>query len=372
MTRIQYRLEAFNAEQAKAYALVAMVTEATVASTLYNINRDGSVNANFKGAGIAKANSSGSNFTFYVDGESYLFNNRGASISMESSGLKLMLAYVIEDINPSGNAATGTNTGSTEKDENGNIINKGITYGEKTIVIDSMNARDQFATEILNSILQKIDVDPAYLSNSARSHYCQVAYDWAANMMTASANARGTFRDKTETKDSAKQEAVGDLSNTTDKLLNNMIVALERNDIKTTVDGVDVYSQRMTLDNMNTLVNKITEVNTVVTALKDNITNAMTNMQSVQTQMIGCLNNIVSQLALINTSIQGFTSNMNTRMNAINSNVSSARNEISDIQDDVNTANTNINSIKTTVNTVNTNLNTVKSDVGIIKQNTTP
>ena len=212
MARTQYQVVTFNQEQAKAYSLVAMVkTDVSSGTVLYNINETGTVNTDLKGVGIAKYKSSSNRFEFWYNGQSYTFNITGASADAASEGYKLLMARIIEDVNPSGNAITGTNTGSTQRDQYGQISDGGITYEKRVIAIDSQNARDQFATEILNSILQKLDLDPSSLDSSARSYYCQVAYDWAANMMTAAANARGTFTDATETSASAKQEAIGSL-----------------------------------------------------------------------------------------------------------------------------------------------------------------
>ena len=373
MARIQYQVTTFNSDLAKAYSLVAMVNvDITSSTVLYNLDEQGVANPDFKGAGIAKYKSSNGRFEFWNDGTTYLFSTSGESSDAASIGFKLMMAKVLEDVNPSGNAATGTNTGSTQRDQYGNIIDGGVTYGNRTIVIDYQNARDQFATEILNSLLQKLDVDPANLDSSTRSHYCQVAYDWAANMMTAAANARGTFTDATETSASARQEAIGSLENTTDKLLNNLIVALERTDEKTIVEGQEVYSKKVSLPDIQSLVDQVAASTTAITALKDNVTNAMTNMQTVMTQQLAAYNQMVTQLALIASNLQGFTQDMNTDMENINNNVSATRGDVGTVSTNVNSIKSTVNTTNSTVDTIKSNLDVVKSDVAIIKQNTTP
>ena len=372
MARIQYQVTTFVQDSAKAGSLVAMVSKTIETGTvLYNINESGVANNDFKGSGIAKFKSSTNKFEFWCNGQTFIFNTSGASTD-STSNYKLMMATVIEDVNPSGNAVTGTNTGSTTRDQYGNISKGGITYGTRTIMIDSQNARDQFATEILNSILQNLDIDPTTLDSSARSHYCQVAYDWAANMMTAAANARGTFDDKTETPDSAKQESIGTLETTSDKLLNNLIVALERTDEKKIVEGQEVYSKKVSLPDMQSMVDQMVAANTAITALKDNVTNAMTNMQSVMVQHLGAFNQMVTQLALVASNLQGFTQSMNTNMQNINNNVSATRGDVNSMQSDISGISTTVNSVNTTTNTIKNNLDVVKSDVAIIKQNTTP
>lgn len=373
MARTQYQVTTFNQDLAKAYSLVAMVkTEVTSSTVLYNIDEHGTPNPNFKGAGITKYKSSNGRFEFWYDGTTYLFSTNGEASDAASAGYKLMMAKVLENVNPSGNAATGTNSGSTERDQYGNIIDTGVTYGTKTILIDYQNARDQFATEILNSILQKLEVDPANLDSSTRSHYCQVAYDWAANMMTAAANARGTFTDATETSASARQEAIGSLENTTDKLLNNLIVALERTDVQTVVDGQTTYAKKVSLPDLQSIVTQMIAETSAITALKDNVTNAMTNMQTVMTQQLAAYNQMVTQLSLIVSSLQGFTQSMDTDMTNINNNVSATRTDVGAIQTGVTGINTTVNTINSTTGIIKNNLDVVKSDVAIIKQNTTP
>lgn len=373
MARIQYQVTSFNAEQAKAYSLVAMVkNDVTTGTILYNIDEQGSANPNFKGSGIARYKSNNGIFEFSYGGLTYTFSTSGASSGSASAGYKLMMAKVLENVNPSGNAITGTNTGSTQRDQYGQISDGGITYEERVIAIDSQNARDQFATEILNSILQKLDVDPSSLNSSARSYYCQVAYDWAANMMTAAANARGTFTDATETSASARQEAIGSLESNTDKLLNNLIVALERTDEKRVEDGKEVYSKKVTLPDLQDMLDKMDAMSTSITALKDNVTNAMTNMQRVMEQQLAQYVAMVAQLTLMVSSLQGFTQNMNTNMQNINNNVTATRGDVAAIGTEMDDLSTSVSSISSTTNTIKNNLDVVKSDVAVIKINTTP
>jgi septation ring formation regulator EzrA len=191
-------------------------------------------------------------------------------------------------------------------------------------------------------------------------------------MMTAAANARGTLTDETESSASARQEAIGSLESNTDKLLNNLIVALERTDEVKTEAGKEVYSKKVTLPDIQGLLDKMDVLNTSITALKDNVTNAMTNMQSVMTQQVAAYNQVATQLGLINSSLQGFTQNVNTRLANIDQGVSAARTDVSGVQNGVNTANTTLTTVNSTTGIIKNNLDSVKSDVAIIKQNTTP
>lgn len=373
IARTLYQLSKFDSSKARAYSLVAMVS-ASIADTaqIYNMDSNGVWNNSFRGAGICRMKSSGSTFEFTVNGNTYLFNSSGESADSASYGFKLTMATIVESVGTSGNAATGTQHGSTTRGTDGSIVDGGITYEQKTIAIDSLNARDHFAIEALNSILAKMDEDPTQLSDDAVSHYCQQAYRYAAYMMTASANARGTFEDQTATTSDAKKEAVGTLDSNTDKLINNLIVTLERIQSKNTVEGNEVYSQRIDFNGLDSVIAKLEANNTMLEALKDNVTNAMTNMQQVMTQHLGAFNQIVAKLDLIASNILSFTASMSASFQMVNDNVSSVKTDLSSVDDDVNNMVNEVNALKGTANTVKNNLDTVKSDVAVIKQNTTP
>ncbi len=237
IARTKYQLSKFDSNKAKTYSLVAMV-KTTVSDTaiIENMNSSSVWNSDFKGAGVCKLRSN-SGFEFTVEGQTYLFNSNGESAGTTSVDYKLAMASIIETVGSSGNAATGTQHGSTTRGADGSIVDNGVTYEQKTLAIDSLNARDQFAVEALNSIIAKMEQDPTTLSDAAISHYCQQAYRYAAYMMTASANARGTFEDQTASTADAKKEAIGSLDSNTDKLINNLIVTLDRVQSKATVDG---------------------------------------------------------------------------------------------------------------------------------------
>ncbi len=374
MARTQYSLTAFDENKAKDGSLCVMVVDSyTVPGTIYNYTSTPGDNAsNFKGAGIAKAKTTGGKFDFTVNGMTYTFTNSGVPASSEAAGWKLVIGKIVESVNPSGNAATGTQHGSTTRGADGSIVDEGITYEQKTIAIDAVNARDQFAMEALNSIINKMEADPTTLSNDAVSHYCQQAYRYAAYMMTASANARGTFKDDTATASDAKKEAIGSLDSNSDKLINNLIVALERIQTKKTVDGQEVYAQRIDFNSLDDILEKMETANVALTALKDNITNAMTNMQQVMTQHLGAFNQMIAKFDLINSSIQAYTQAMNANFTTVNDNVTSLKSDLSSIDEDVNSMVNEVTDLKGTTNTINTNVSSIKDDVAIIKQNTTP
>lgn len=374
MIRTQYSLTTFDQSKAQSGSLCVMVSAGlNIPSTIYNFNNTpGDNNSLFKGAGIAKYRTNGSKFEFAIDGVSYLFTSSGSASSEETGGWKLVMGKIIETVSTSGNATTGTNTGHATRGSDGSITQGATTYGDRTITIDSVNARDQFAMEALNSIILKMEYEPTSLNDDTISHLCQQAYRYAACMMTASANARGTFKDETEKTTDASAAAVGELETNTDKLLNNLIVALERTQNKITENNKDIYSQRVDFKGLDDIVSRMEDNNIVITALKDNVTNAMTNMQQVMTQQLGAFNQIVAKLDLINSSIQSFTQNMNDRFQGVNSNISSIGTKVDSMQNTTSDIDTKFTSLQAKTNTIDTNVKAVKDDVQVIKINTTP
>lgn len=233
MAKTTYSLTAFNRDKAKGYSLVVMCKSDYSASEINNYDE------NFKGAGIAKYQSVSGKFEFSTNGEIFAFNQYGVSADAPSTGWKLVMANIIEEIYTSGNTAKASEQGSFTRSQDGTIGDVTVADADKNILIDSLAPRDQFAVRILESIINKMEENPTEISSSAISHYCQSAYQWAANMMTAAANARAVFTDQTKT-DVTTPAEVGTLENNTEKLLNNIIAALERTD-ETSSSTVPAY-----------------------------------------------------------------------------------------------------------------------------------
>lgn len=154
-------------------------------------------------------------------------------------------------------ATTPTNRDKVISDTEIKYIVDGETTesNTSTIQVDSLNARDEFATQVLNGMLNKLP-SPAGLSDNEMNYYCNAAYQWAANMMAASARARSF--DKDNTSSSASMEQTTALESNTEKLLHNLVVAtgeikssLQRTDEATTTGSGDnqttSYAERVTL-----------------------------------------------------------------------------------------------------------------------------
>lgn len=204
-------------------------------------------NGGIVGTGIPKMKGS-DNITVTIDGESYSFDSNGNPLSSnaKSKGYSLNMAESQMKANNTGTIG-GTKKAFTRSvnPETGEVTYTPSEILDKTyeITIESLNARDQFAIQALHGILNKIP-DPSTLSKDEITYYCEAAYQWASYMMTESSKARSVI-DDSESSSNTKTETVGYLESNTEKLLNNIVAAIERNDIKETVDGKEIFSDRI-------------------------------------------------------------------------------------------------------------------------------
>ena len=248
MAQVKYTLFTFNASAAASGKLCVMVNSAygTVtsgSSTIANIEDSyqgatTDLHSNcYGGAGICRV--TGSNeYTLRVNGINYTFNYAGLPAnaaartapnvgSSTGNSWRLYLGENQATIVDAGVDVIGTTSGEITR---GSYDPDAVEYGDPTnVVVDNMSPRDQFAAQALRGMMSHIE-DPSSLSNSEMQLYCDAAYQWAANMMTAAANSRVAVSDSTASS-TAEATEVGTLDNNTEKLLNNIIVALERTDL---------------------------------------------------------------------------------------------------------------------------------------------
>ena len=249
MAKQTYILKPFESSKASSGALCVMVKN-EVSDKITNINSDGTINPNFMGAGICTQGNGG--FTMMINGVVYQFNSKGEGLHpLSIRSCKLMLGEIETTINTSGNAATSNTTTIVTRGQDGSTTTK-VDYSKTNdVIIDSLNARDEFAVYVLKQLLSSVP-NPSALSNNEMNFFCNRAYQWAANMMEASANARGSFTQEASTTTGTPSNATtradvsaDSLSSNTEKLLNNIVSALERTDYAETVSGKTVYSERV-------------------------------------------------------------------------------------------------------------------------------
>lgn len=249
MAKQTYILKPFEHSKASSGALCIMVKNG-VSDRITNINSDGTANSNFMGAGICTQGNE--RFTMMINGVVYQFNSKGEGLyPLSIRSWKLMLGEVETTINTSGNAATSNTTTIVTRGQDGSTTTK-VDYSKiNDVIIDSLNARDEFAVNVLKQLLSNIP-NPSAISNNEMNFFCNRAYQWAANMMEASANARGTFTQEASSTTgipsniTTRADISSDsLSSNTEKLLNNIVSALERTDYAETISDKIVYSERV-------------------------------------------------------------------------------------------------------------------------------
>lgn len=249
MAKQTYILKPFESSKASSGVLCVMVKNG-VSDKITNINSDGTANSNFMGAGICTQGNGG--FTMMINGVVYQFNSKGEGLHpLSIRTWKLMLGEIEATINTSGNAATSNTTTIVTRGQDGSTTTK-VDYSKTNdVIIDSLNARDEFAVNVLKQLLSSVP-NPSALSNNEMNFFCNRAYQWAANMMEASANARGSFTQEASTTTGTPSNVTTranvtteSLLSNTEKLLNNIVSALERTDYAETVSGKVIYHDRV-------------------------------------------------------------------------------------------------------------------------------
>ena len=173
-----------------------------------------------------------------IEGVTHYFNSRGECTDDSSVG---NLSFVTSDIEKSiDNAAeSGDSGGDTDK----------------KATISSLNPRDYFAQEVMNGFMKNID-KPFNLSDADIYKYTTLAYKIAQSMINVSADNRSTDPQSGSVDPSA--EVVIDkatLNGNTEKLLNNIVAALDKTNAEITVGTeVGLKAERITNPQINKLI----------------------------------------------------------------------------------------------------------------------
>lgn len=234
-----FTTEDFDYTAAKEKQLVAMV------------NEDNDV----VGTGILKYNSP-NNLNLTVEGVTYTFNSYGKPVSKNAieAGYNLKMGISQMESIENGTVGATTNAVTRSVSDDGDVIYEPSGILDKTyeITIDNLNARDQFAIQALRGILEKIS-NPDEIGKNEITHYCEAAYTWAGYMMTESSKARSVIKDA-DASDNTQTEEVGYLDNNTEKLLNNIVAALDKTNASITSGETQVTAERVTLPEIKTLM----------------------------------------------------------------------------------------------------------------------
>lgn len=324
MAKLNYKLEEFNTAKAMEGALCVVVKASFTDSVISNIaDSNGTANTNFIGTGICSYNGQDT-YSVSINSKAYKFNESGEGL-YGNSDCKVMLGTAILDLTTSGNMAKSNST-TTTVSTRADGVSTSTNYGQSSkVIIDTLNARDEFAVHALRELLCHVS-DPSSVSDSEMNYYCDKAYRWAANMMLASANARGTYTDKdasTSSSTTSKADvSTNTLSSNTEKLLNNIVAALEKTDYAetdATSGKVTAYHERVKLQftELINFLNAYVKNGDNTLALKDliaSLDSIKTNIANFKTDY----SSLVSALNNIRNSISGSSTDFSGLIQAIN------------------------------------------------------
>lgn len=239
-------------------------------------------------------------FSAVVDGVEHFFNNAGECVDAPNTVGNL--AFVSSDIQKSTqNTADADNTGTSET-------------LKTTATISSLSPRDYFAQEIMNAFMKGIN-NPFSLSDADIYKYTTLSYKIAQSMINVAAFNRKGDPQSGSTDSSA--EVVIDkatLNGNTEKLLNNIVAALDKTNAQITVGTeVDLKAERITIPELNKLIGDLKTLqenyvkdgsNTV--GLKDLIAAINTTLTSLKNiTSIGSINSLPDIEGNINSSVSG-------------------------------------------------------------------
>ena len=218
-------------------------------------------------------------FEITINGQTYTFDDSGNPLSSNARGLKLMMAKSTLDPNDTNTIGKVDTRYIREVD----TTTEKVTYTQDAefdsteITIEGLNARDQFALQALHGMFHVME-DPSAVSKNEITHYCEAAYTWASFMMKESSNARAVIKDA-RTTESTQSAEVGYLENNVEKLLNNIVAALDRTDEKDN----NLYYERISIKGWTDIMTKLTDIKDAITAQTTAITNQTAAINAVAT-----------------------------------------------------------------------------------------
>ena len=204
-------------------------------------------NEYFKGAGICRVQNN--NYYFTVNSITYVFNSKGKPVSSNAVGWVLKRAEPMVSNTATGSAISSSISSVETRSGSGSGTATGNSGS--TVIVDSLNPRDQFAMQALRGMLGSIK-DPSVLSSNEINFYCTMAYKWASGMMTSAADARATVN---QSASATTKQNVGTLENNTEKLLNNLIVELEKTNVTEQQGSSQVTSERVSIPALISFLN---------------------------------------------------------------------------------------------------------------------
>ena len=255
MATTKYKVHDFVYKKAEQGALVAMVKSTVANDAEVSTATETGSTPTLIGTGIMRVKSPNSNLLI-ISSVTYTFNYEGKCITEDFFDYKLMLAETLDKASEVGSVVeTDGTTGITRG------VDGSVTYTEEegqSVVVSTLEARDQFAINALKTLMERYDKDPSTLSDNEMAFLCENAYQWAANMMTQASKVRATVTTETSGEGGGESGETGgftrgvsvdssELTDTTDKLINNIVAALEKTDESEGTGENIKYSERVSI-----------------------------------------------------------------------------------------------------------------------------
>lgn len=256
---------------------------------------EGSDTSTVVSAGTVTQTSSGYVMTVENEGggtTQYIFDAAGQPVSTNAQENNYSLMMAETTVDPVSSTVSDSGTVYTRGTVGGKTVYT-PSEEENAIVIDSLNAKDQFAIQILKSIFDKTK-DPSALSKTQVAYYCEMAYNWAGYMMKESSKSRAIIKDENPS-GSIQTEEVTYLEGNTEKLLNNIAAALDKTNAEITLTSTEGgttttttrIAERITVPEMNKLMEEYvkhtptgTEPSTKTTVGLDDLISAIKGISS--------------------------------------------------------------------------------------------
>lgn len=234
-----------------------------------------------KGVAIATIDTTSGKFTCRLDNVKYLFNAKGFPVNEPAQGYNLYA--VTADKEP---LQSGTVVGDLEKKTVTRMADGSTqvsTVGTMSVAVENLNARDQFAIQMLKSFMSGAD-NPETFDGDKISYYCDAAYKWASYLMATAASVRTIV----EKEDSDSPIGPEDLASNTEVLLDSIVRALSKTIVVETEGNKEIASNSISIRNFNDLL-------PVMEALSESIGNQTIEVIKMRTSL-SQINTTLSQI----------------------------------------------------------------------------
>jgi hypothetical protein len=163
--------------------------------------------------------------------------------------------------------------------------------GVTSVVVNNLNARDQFALKVLQGFLSRID-NPDAISANEMSFYCDKAYEWASYLMTTAAMTRATIKSENQPESGERSINPDDLTSNTEILLNNLLLEFKKSELTEVEEDSEITSKLVTLRQFPSLIDAVSSLSTTVSSQTEELKRASDKQSSLHNALNDLLTNI--------------------------------------------------------------------------------